>query len=195
MTAVLEGEYDNVSNTNTNDNQVDNESTLDGTAGENKAPKSSVSELAQFLSKHDLMDMHLQITSSKLRLSHLIKADKSDLDGLCSDLNLSSSQKIRLKHAIKSLQKRKIIRKRMKHKVKSNALASKKKASHQPKSSMNKAKNKDHPHHKLKSKLVIVGQAAVGKTTLQKAMMGYEFEPGTNYKNTQTKAHLIQFFQ
>ena len=45
----------------------------------------------------------------------------------------------------------------------------------------NKVNDDEDNIRKLKSKIVIVGQAAVGKTTLQKAMMGWEFEAGTNY--------------
>merc|ERR1719229_1818350 len=77
-----------------------------------------------FLTKHDLADIHLQILSSKLKLSHLVKADKSDLDDLCNDLQLDSSQKIRLKHAIKVSQSK---RRRIKHKIRVKASSSKNK--------------------------------------------------------------------
>merc|ERR1719384_1357931 len=119
MTEVSEGEHE-VNNKNIagdsddikiDPNENENDSTFDGVNGEEeddnppKSPSSpEESELMAFLTKHDLTDIHLQILSSKLKLSHLVKADKSDLDDLCNDLQLDSSQKIRLKHAIKASQ-------------------------------------------------------------------------------------------
>merc|ERR1712154_611760 len=50
-------------------------------------------------------------------------------------------------------------------------------------------------HCKLKSKLVIVGQAAVGKTTLQKAMMGYAFEPGSKATYAVNSSHYKQEYE
>merc|ERR1712228_875655 len=180
------------------DKPNDNDSTFDGTAGENEPRQSSQSDLIQFLSKHDLMDMRFQISSSKLKLRHLVKADKSDLDGLCSDFKLSSSQKIRLKHAIKSMQKRKIVRKRIKHKIRAKGVALKNKSKSKKKAPSNRPIqsniNKDNDR-KLKSKLVIVGQSASGKTTLSKALKGYQFEPGSKATFAVNSSHYKQEYE
>merc|ERR1719361_2126207 len=56
-----------------------------------------------FLGDHGLLDLQEQLIASKLTVGHLAKVERADLEDLCTDLNLSSSQKIRLKHAIKAL--------------------------------------------------------------------------------------------
>ena len=214
MTALPEGENEvNIINVNDNDEENENDSSIDvaksNTFEENKTPNGESQdeededdELIEFLKKHDLMDMKSEILSSKLKLSHFKEVEKTDLDDLCNDLQLKPSQKIRLKHCIKALQKN-IVRNRIREKMKCSVLSSKNKmmnlknkrlisrkmnksnmSYHEPNNDQivnvddNKYDNDDDKVRKLRSKIVIVGEAAVGKTTLQKAMMGWDFEDG-----------------
>eukprot|EP00486_Rosalina_sp_Unknown_P001862 CAMPEP_0201575270 /NCGR_PEP_ID=MMETSP0190_2-20130828/20371_1 /ASSEMBLY_ACC=CAM_ASM_000263 /TAXON_ID=37353 /ORGANISM="Rosalina sp." /LENGTH=418 /DNA_ID=CAMNT_0048004687 /DNA_START=50 /DNA_END=1306 /DNA_ORIENTATION=+ len=198
-----ENELNNNSINNNKENEIDN-STLEQNPGEHKND-----ELVEFLEDHELLDMKSEILSSKLKLSHFREVEKADLDDLCDDLELKPSQKIRLKHAIKTLQ-RSMVRNRIKEKMKSSVLSSKNKMINLKnkrlsmkaiKSNMSSIgvgvdnifgsnnnniddddqdeKKEEDNLRKLRSKIVIVGQAAVGKTTLQKAMMGWEFEAGS----------------
>jgi len=178
MTAVLPVEGENEAIINNNDKNDNN--TLESNPGEH-----TNDELVEFLEDHDLMDMESEILSSKLKLNHFREVEKCDLDDLCNDLQLKPSQKIRLKHAIKSLQTN-MIRNKIKQKM--NNLKNKRLSIKSIKSNMSnksiddeyKDKDKDKDNiRKLKSKIVIVGEAAVGKTTLQKSMMGWEFEDGS----------------
>eukprot|EP01084_Bolivina_argentea_P187375 322769_1 len=190
---------------NENNSTYDNNGSLPGE--EMKEIINIDPKVVQFLEKHDLMDMKQQILSSKLKLNHFCDVEASDLEMLCIDLKLNSSQKIRLKHAIKSLQK-KIVRQRIKQKMKSKVIKSKKKIINSSKNkrlnpiksnvsnnNINEEKININDIHKLRSKIVIVGQAAVGKTTLQKAMMGYEFEEGSKATFSVNSIHHKQRFK
>eukprot|EP01083_Nonionella_stella_P091960 257219_1 len=209
MTALPEGEHglNHISVVNNFNNTTYSEMNTtyepDKTPGEAKETVVDP-QLVRFLERHDLMDMQQQIISSKLKLSHLQGVERSDLQDLCIDLHLNPSQKIRLKHAINSFQKR-IVRKRIRKKLKCNSRLRMKHGSHQynPCSpiahhsnaskyidSANESKdNNDNTVHRVKSKIVIVGQAAVGKTTLQKAMLGYPFEEGAKATFAVSSAH------
>merc|ERR1719273_2640558 len=154
MTEVSEGEYEVINKSvagDSDDIKIDpneNDSTFDGITGEEEeqqqdkaskppSPPAQGCELMAFLTKHDLTDIHLQIASSKLTLSHLVKASLSDLDDLCNDLKLDSSQKIRLKHAVKSSQSK---RRRIKHKIRAKASLSKQKLKSKKKRSLRRKK-------------------------------------------------------
>merc|ERR1719295_231152 len=85
-----------------------------------------------FLGKHGLLDIKQQLISSKLSVGHLAQVERTDLEDLCKDLNLSSSQKIRLKHAIKVLRSKRRS-KRTKQEKKSKKLKIKVKKGKKPK--------------------------------------------------------------
>jgi len=156
------------------------------------------------------------MVSSKLTLDHLQQVEMVDLDALCSDLNLSSSQKIRVKHAVKTLQNKHQsplqsnvskqqpdegpthieikesrngrLKRRMFAKVEQifgNDVGnepegvSKEEVNEQKNQNIQKEEEEKEEVKKMRTKIVIVGEAAVGKTTLQKAIMGWQFEEGS----------------
>ena len=200
MIASAEGHQYEVKNNNIDKNEDENKndddnSTVDETPGE--IVNDLTNKLVEFLKKNDLLDIKDELLSSKLNLSHFKEVEKSDLNELCNDLKLTSSQKIRLKHAIKSLQKqikRKKSQRASQRKLKSDSIKNKmknfKKRKHHKNdknekneenkqqlnppndSNANKMKHIGVNHknniRKIRSKLVIVGEAGVGKTTLQK---------------------------
>ncbi len=96
MTALPEGGHECSSNDqlisdqNVPPNLVDNpgSKSLDDIAGDLL--------LLKYLEQYDLSDIAEPMRSSKLTLDHLRQVEQGDLEALCSDLNLSSSQKIRV---------------------------------------------------------------------------------------------------
>merc|ERR1712228_230453 len=62
------------------------------------------SPLIQFLHDNGLQDIKHSLQSNHIEFKHLLSVDTNDLNDLCQDLQLSTSQKIRFKHAIKTLQ-------------------------------------------------------------------------------------------
>lgn len=197
MTALPEGEHECSSNDqlivdqNVPSHVVDNP----GSQSHDDIPGDPL--LLKFLEQYDLSDIAEPMRSSKLTLDHLCQVEQGDLEALCSDLNLSSSQKIRVKHAIKTLQQQKKgkhvhvesaeeasdrslngLRRRVFAKVEQifgNEVAVEAEGS----SKEEKVDDRVQSVHRLKSKIVIVGEAAVGKSTLQKAIMGWQFEEGS----------------
>jgi len=154
MTALSEGEYEH----NSTDQLIGGD--LGPGAGHSDAVPGD--PVLHFLEDHGLSDMKEVILWSKLTLNHFKVVDAADLEALCSDLNLSSSQRIRLKHAVRTLQNN------------GNDDAD---DGNKPQA-VPRAEAKSDKVCKLRSKIVIVGEAAVGKTTLQKAIMGWQFEEG-----------------
>merc|ERR1719266_2367830 len=104
MTAVSEGEDEYTSN----DKLIESNKHHMKSNGHKHTddPISGDQPLLNFLNQHGLSDIKDEMLSSKLTLSHFHEVDMADLDALCIDLNLSSSQKIRVKHAVKSLQRK-----------------------------------------------------------------------------------------
>jgi len=204
MTALPEGEHAYSSNEQLiEDQKLSSKINIDPGSPDPKDANPEDDSLLKFLEQNDLTDVIDIFVASKLTLDHLKQVERDDLEALCSDLNLSSSQKIRVKHAIKTLQKKKKKKTNPKanshrnpsrieikesgngglkqqilakvEQVFSSDIAAEMEGS--PKSS---SKQKlDEKVRRLKSKIVIVGEAAVGKTTLQKAIMGYRFEEGS----------------
>jgi len=189
MTALPEGEHEYSSNDKLIDDQHAPSNVADNAGSKSNEDIPGDPLLLKFLEQYDLSDITEQMLAAKLTLDHLSQAEADDLEALCSDLNLSSSQKIRVKHAIKTLQQNNrkqrksasvhsqedTLKQRVFAKVEQvfgNEVAMEAEGS-------SKEEKVDDRVLRLKSKIVIVGEAAVGKTTLQKAIMGWQFEEGS----------------
>jgi len=213
MTALPEGELENCSNDSLIYDQPISSNIEHDPGSPQKDPIPGDPSLLKFLQQYDLLDMKELMVSSKLTLAHLQQVEMVDLDALCSDLNLSSSQKIRVKHAVKTLQNKhqsplqsKLsnekeedapthieikesrngrLKRRMFAKVEQifgNDVGNEPEGLSKEKEKEIEQKNdqkKEEEVKRLRTKIVIVGEAAVGKTTLQKAIMGWQFEEGS----------------
>jgi len=199
MTAEPEGQYADDNNDTLIKDQKLPSNIEDDPGAKQKDPNPGDPCLLPFIKQYGLSDVREQLLSSKLSLEHLQQVEKDDLEALCRDLKLSSSQKIRVKHAIKSLQKTNQsvsvhsekdapthieIKESRNGRLKRRMLAKVEQifgndVAIEAEGSSHEQKVSEDPIQKLRTKIVIVGEAAVGKTTLQKAIMGWQFEEGS----------------